>query len=527
MKCHRLWRWSSAQSWARTFAETIGFLLCASEGFVVAVAQSALPQAVPAQVPAHCVEFATCSSATGANWELFRQTLRKAVAEEAANPQAAMELYFHLMETYALDAGLALECRIGVATVFFRLGRQYLQLGFAQRAANLFQLAMSMFWDASRAENGLDCLQLELWGVRWFDEFMEVYLSHAAALRRNSVAMLPYPTHWQVPSDYRDTSLRIGIYSLCEYGPSSPMHWLLTRSQQNREAYTQRHGYGMEWARERVPSARSRHPVWGQLAGPMELLDKKSSSREYDWVLSMDCDSLFVNMDVTIDSILYRFAARDTPWGRLELDPDVHFLISEDGRGLAGGNWIVRNSDAGRTFLKEVYGSEDPATNPFLKHSLRDQFSLLWHLVRPGVSKPLPSEEQVQAGAPLSPPKSWTDVGYLSGVRLVPQELLLGSYPFVSCSQPSDSAHRCFEAAGEAVPGGAAALATDFIVSLPLLGDLPQNMAQAQIDRFLLEGLGSFGAESRLYEQQLRSMCPSVDISRCLADPANNGISAR
>ena len=39
-----------------------------------------------------------------------------------------------------------------------------------------------------------------------------------------------------------------------------------------------------------------------------------------------------VNRDeVTLDSLLYRFASRATPWGKLELDPDVHFLISEDG----------------------------------------------------------------------------------------------------------------------------------------------------------------------------------------------------
>ena len=30
-----------------------------------------------------------------------------------------------------------------------------------------------------------------------------------------------------------------------------------------------------------------------------------------------------------MDSLLYRFASRATPWGKLEIDPDVHFLISE------------------------------------------------------------------------------------------------------------------------------------------------------------------------------------------------------
>ena len=30
----------------------------------------------------------------------------------------------------------------------------------------------------------------------------------------------------QVPKSYRDASLRIGVFSLCDYTPESPMHWL-------------------------------------------------------------------------------------------------------------------------------------------------------------------------------------------------------------------------------------------------------------------------------------------------------------
>mmetsp|Transcript_8669 Transcript_8669/g.19193 ORF Transcript_8669/g.19193 Transcript_8669/m.19193 type:complete len:228 (+) Transcript_8669:2-685(+) len=227
----------------------------------------------------------------------------------------------------------------------------------------------------------------------------------------------------------------------------------------------------------------------------------------------MDCDSLFVNMDVTIDSILYRFAARETPWGKLELDPDVHFLISEDGRGLAGGNWIIRNSATGRKLLSQVYGSnDDPEQHPYLKHDLRDQFALLWHLMRPGVSVPMPPE-RAATGEPLEP-LSWLEMGYAAGVRLVPQELLLGSYPHVSCSQPGDQAHRCFEG------GSYGKQPPDFIASVPLLGALPQDMAQAILDRFLLESLGSLGKPE--YEVQLRSLCPThVDISRCLLGGAS------
>lgn len=450
-----------------------------------------------------CVEYDTCSSGEGADWSRFRQVFHEAVAVELSSPLQAMQVYHELMDGYTLDAALALECRMGSAAVFYRLGLRHLSMGFGQRAANLFQLAMSMFWDVSRAENGLECLQHELWGVRWFDDFMEVYLRHAATLRRNDVAMLPHNSQWQVPVTYRDPSLRIGVFSLCEYELGNPMHWLLSRSRRNRESYCARHDYGMEWTETRASKSRVRHPVWGQIAGPMELLD----SGLYDWVLSMDCDSLFVNMDVSLDFVLYKFAGRETPWNSLELDPEVHFLISEDGRGLAGGNWMVRNSPRGREFLREVYGA-DSGQNPFLKHDLRDQFSLLWHLVRPGVSVPLPPE--MRTTTPVRP-SSWSEIAYSPGAHLVPQEYLLGSYPLVSCSQPSDSAHRCFEA----TPRG-----LDFIVSVPLLGSLPQEVARTMIDRFLLEGLGQLGDEQ--YERELRALCHHVDISVCLV--AGSGV---
>lgn len=450
-------------------------------------------------LPAECLEFATCSRAQGADWQGFSRQVRQAAElEQSMQHQAAMEIYHALMESHALDAGIALQCRMGAATVFYRQGRLYLHLGYPQRASNLFQLAMSMFWDASRAENGMACLQYEMWGIRWFDDFMETYLRNAANLRRNDLSMLPHLSDLQVPPNYRDPSLRIAVFSLCDYAPESPMHWLLGRSRQNREAYCSRHGYGLEWTSQRPASSKGRHPVWGQIAGPLELL----GDGRYDWVLSMDCDSLFTDMTVTVDSLLYRFASRATPWGKLEIDPLVHFLISEDGRGLAGGNWIVRNSREGRAFLSEIFGSDDESQNPYMRHDLRDQFSLLWHLVRPGVSVPMPREEAVSMP---QAPKSWSAIGYRELARLVPQDLLLGSYPYVSCSQPGDQAHRCF---------GEGPKDKDFIVSVPLLGALPAQLAQVLLDRFLLESLGSFGQPA--YEQELRGMCASVDVSRCL-----------
>jgi len=88
-------------------------------------------------------------------------------------------------------------------------------------------------------------------------------------------------------------------------------------------------------------------------------------------------------MTMTLDFIVHKFAGRMDGSG---LDDSVHFLISihlvfwadysmdrksskalynlfaikgEDGRGLAGGNWMVRNSPQAIRFLEDVYGEDD------------------------------------------------------------------------------------------------------------------------------------------------------------------------
>ncbi|CAK0840528.1 unnamed protein product [Prorocentrum cordatum] len=88
------------------------------EVLAAAVAVGAAPApgpqqaAPPAAVPPECLELATCASAGKADWGEFRARLQRAVAAEDASPHSAMEEYFRLMEAYALDAGVALECRM-------------------------------------------------------------------------------------------------------------------------------------------------------------------------------------------------------------------------------------------------------------------------------------------------------------------------------------------------------------------------------------------------------------------------------
>ena len=119
---------------------------------------------------------------------------------------------------------------------------------------------------------------------------------------------------------------------------------------------------------------KTRSPVWSAVGLPLSLVQK--AKQEYDWVVALDCDMMFVNMEVSIEEVLEQYVPESSPDSK-----DVHLLITEDGRGLAGGAFLIRGSDEGRKLVESVYGTA--VNHPYDRHDLKDQWSFLWHLMRP------------------------------------------------------------------------------------------------------------------------------------------------
>ena len=148
----------------------------------------------------------------------------------------------------------------------------------------------------------------------------------------------------------------------------------------------------------------------------------------------MDCDAMFVDLDFPV-------------FGGLIINDGPDFYISEDGRGLSGGNWIAKKSHFTLDMLQSILNEIDA----FDKFDLKDQFALLWKLMFPALL--LDDDE---------------NGGYPSNVRLLPQRLL-NAYPWSLC-RPS---HHCFEHG------------KDFIVSFIGLGSLSAEMAQMLVKGFV------------------------------------------
>uniref|UniRef100_A0A0G4GD06 Nucleotide-diphospho-sugar transferase domain-containing protein n=1 Tax=Chromera velia CCMP2878 TaxID=1169474 RepID=A0A0G4GD06_9ALVE len=397
-------------------------------------------------------------------------------------------------------------------------------------------MAMAMLWDVSRSTGGLECVDHSpvVWGVQW-SAFMSDYLSLAKDLGRNLETglppSLPVPRGFRPQVKARREGFRIGVVTLCQYPKESA---LVRVSRAHREAYCDLHGYANLF-HERFDDGREdtkgRHPVWGGVALALRYLEEG----EYDWVFSIDCDSLVVDLETTVEHLIFKYAGDPLSalsvgkedLGRsgveemkLELDDEVHLIISEDGRGLAGGNWLIRRSDWSISFLRSVLGPSGDlmSLNPFDRHNLKDQFSLLWHIVVPEtlravVEKLTPGVDRARSAlegktrkekgggdevhqsmsrqnfttqassTPLGRVKKPSELFYVPQVRLASQSDL-NAYPWAFC-RPE---HLCFEEG------------RDTTVSFPTLSRYSEEMVEHFLQSFWaisrrslkpLEGRGS------------------------------------
>jgi hypothetical protein len=87
----------------------------------------------------------------------------------------------------------------------------------------------------------------------------------------------------------------------------------------------------------------------------------------HDWVLWMDCDSLFMNTDMLLEQVIVSaLAAADTA-------ADVHAILSSDGAMLNTGVMLFRRHPWTFTFLDEVYSV---GNGTFINHPWWEQAAM-------------------------------------------------------------------------------------------------------------------------------------------------------
>lgn len=226
-----------------------------------------------------------------------------------------------------------------------------------------------------------------------------------------------------VPHDYRDPNLRLGIVSLCAYPEG---HSLPKYATSNHQIYTTRHGYQYRVGRERLDP--SRPPAWGKI----QMLYQALEDTSVDWWLWFDCDTFFMNMSVTLDSLLYKYAAQDGPNKGAGLDGDFHMLVAEDHAMLNTGAFFLRSSQWSRDLLQQVWG---PAHSVWIDHPWWENAAILWIFLKDNSQKFRagdPVSMIAEMGAPLGPEDDEVDGIYPNEVRLAPQAEFNSYHPATS-----------------------------------------------------------------------------------------------
>ncbi|CAJ1459487.1 unnamed protein product [Effrenium voratum] len=251
-------------------------------------------------------------------WQEFHATYEvaaKATAQEELDVRfAARTALAEQLLARTANISDVLSCNVGVVAGFYLLARLVDQeavdtLGLTGRAPKgeaglayrLLQLAL-VFIFTLRNANRIPPIPGRAWGVtehHIIPAIIHMRRGHDQKLRRDSRSLVPI-----APSFRAD--LNIAVVSICAYPEDHPLA-LPKLTPSNREAYANRHGYALRLHLE--------HPVIGahglgvqhaKLATVLAYLQ----SNEFDWVAWLDCDSILMNLNRTLDSIIYQYAQR-------------------------------------------------------------------------------------------------------------------------------------------------------------------------------------------------------------------------
>lgn len=289
-------------------------------------------------------------------------------------------------EAATMDVRSAFGCSLGISSLFRALAFAFCadpQLqGRALRRANqigLRFLHLAMNWlTHTFVSTGHDqpLIDGSMWPIS-IQEINDDLTAVANAIRSNGPqGHAPTLAGSVLHHTYSQPKLRIAIVSLCAYPPEHP---LPKYSASNQGMYADRHGYAHVLEKEMVDT--NRPPAWGKV----KLVEKEVRSGDWDWVVWADCDTYFMNMSVTLDSVLYTYAGRPKAGSsELELDPAVHMIVQEDAAMLNSGIFFIRCSDWAINLLQRVWGSDD---SPWINHPWWENAAMGWEFLKDNPQK--------------------------------------------------------------------------------------------------------------------------------------------
>lgn len=345
---------------------------------------------------------------------------------EAGDGRGARELLAGAVDSATADLDAAFACPVGVAAAFRALalahGTDPAVLSGASRglalqvALRLQQLAAGWLIYAYNVHAHHDAAFIDdsAWPIKSM-EFDYEHLFIARVLAEEGGA-----ASWalsDVPRTYRLQNQSLGIVTLCDYPPEKALPRFAASA---HSIYAARHGYGYRVHRD--PShAEGRPPAWGKLRVVQAALEEGI----WDWVLWIDCDLYFMDLDTTIDSLLLRYGS-DGNESALAIDPSVHLLLTEDSQMLNTAIFLMRRSAWSLDLLRKVWG---PDESPFINHTWWEQAAFAQELLGSNHRRFATIDYDMPASDQLSV--------YPTEVRVIPQ-FEMNSYHAISARQDSE-----------------------------------------------------------------------------------------
>ena len=279
---------------------------------------------------------------------------------ESGRNGEARYILVHTASSVFDDLELAFQCSIGISSLHRALALSFVTDGslHALRSVGpirVYKVALrfihvAMNWlthafvvEGSNSAQWVDASswQITLQEINQEETFIQKFLDNNGGRA--------HPTRWEeIPVHYRDPKLRIAIVSVCDYPPDNP---LPTLSQSNREMYAKRHGYEIINSTKRFDSRRPH--AWAKIT----LLRNHILSAEYDWLFWFDCDTYFMNFNVTLDHLLYKYGSEVDMKGDHVLRKDFKMLIQEDHAMINTGVFFLRTGDWSDGLLQLVYST--------------------------------------------------------------------------------------------------------------------------------------------------------------------------
>jgi hypothetical protein len=218
-----------------------------------------------------------------------------------------------------------LQCNVGVVAMYYHLAKRVLRFRpyDLERAYGLLQLSMIFIFTLRNAVT-VPPVPAREWRVTERDVIGSIRMMKPTIdARRHADRVDRRPM--KVADNYRNPDLRIAVVSICAYPDDHPIA-LKHLTPGNRALYAERHGY--------TNAMHFEHPIIGGNVhvqhSKLALVAHYAESGEYDWIAWFDCDSLIMNMDKTLDSIIYKYSqeARPAPAVKAGPPPNAEWSVT-------------------------------------------------------------------------------------------------------------------------------------------------------------------------------------------------------